>query len=36
MHLVIGTVLLVSAVTVLIGLAGYVVDRYTARQERKQ
>jgi hypothetical protein len=36
MHLVIGTILLVTAVTVLVGLAGYLVDRATARQERKE
>lgn len=35
MHLVIGTILLVSAVTILIGLAGYVIDRGTARHERR-
>lgn len=35
MHLVIGTILLVSAITVLIGLAGYAIDRGTAR-ERKE
>ena len=35
MHLVIGTIILVTVVTVLLGLAGYAVDRGTARQERK-
>ena len=34
--LVVGTILLVSVGTVLVGIAGYVLDRCTARQERKE
>jgi len=36
MSLVVGTVLLVSVITVLIGIAGYLLDRRTARQERRE
>jgi len=36
MSLVVGTVLLVSVITVLIGIVGYVLDRRTARQERRE
>jgi len=36
MHLVAGTVLWVIVVTVLVALAGYVIDRGTARQEREK
>lgn len=36
MRLVVGTVLLVVIVTVLIAIAGYVVDRSTSRQERQK
>ena len=35
MSLVVGTILLVIGITVLVGIAAYVVDRSTARQERK-
>jgi len=35
MRLVVGTVIWVVVVTVLIAIAGYVLDRSTARQERK-
>lgn len=36
MSLVVGTVLLVSVITVLIGILGYVLDRRTARRERRE
>lgn len=36
MQLVVGTILVVTVVTILVGLAGYVVDRSTARRERKE
>jgi hypothetical protein len=36
MSLVVGTILLVSGATVVLGIAAYVVDRSTARQERKK
>jgi hypothetical protein len=36
MRLVVGTILWVSIVTVLLGIVGYVLDRSTARQERKE
>jgi len=35
MTLVVGTIIVVIGATVLIGLAAYVLDRSTARQERK-
>jgi hypothetical protein len=35
MSLVVGTVILVVSATVVVGIAAYVVDRSTARQERK-
>jgi hypothetical protein len=35
MPLVVGVIILVSAVTVVIGIVGYVVDRSTARTERQ-
>jgi hypothetical protein len=35
MRLVVGTILWVSVVTVVVGIVGYILDRYTARQERK-
>jgi hypothetical protein len=36
MRLVVGTVLWVVVITALIAIAGYVVDRSTARQERQK
>jgi hypothetical protein len=36
MRLVVGTILWVSVVTVVVAIIGYVVDRSTARQERKE
>lgn len=36
MPLVIGTILVVSVATVLIAVAGYVVDRSTARREERK
>lgn len=36
MRLVVGTILWVTVITVLIGIVGYVLDRSTARQERKE
>jgi hypothetical protein len=36
MSLVVGTVLLVTVFTALIGLAGYLLDRRTSRQERRE
>jgi hypothetical protein len=36
MRLVVGTILWVSIVTVLVGIAGYVLDRSTARKEHKE
>lgn len=36
MSLVVGTVLWVVLITVLIGIAGYLLDRRTARQERHE
>jgi hypothetical protein len=36
MSLVVGTVLWVVVITVLIGIVGYLVDRRTARQERRE
>jgi hypothetical protein len=36
MRLVVGTVLWVVVVTVLVGIAGYLLDRSTARQERRE
>ncbi len=36
MSLVIGTILWVIILTALIGIAGYVVDRSTARREHKE
>jgi hypothetical protein len=36
MSLVVGTVIWVIGVTVLVGIAAYVVDRSTARQEHKE
>jgi len=35
MSLVVGTILLVCGATVVLGIVAYVVDRSTARQERK-
>jgi len=35
MSLVVGTILWVVIVTVLVAIAGYVLDRSTARQEHK-
>ncbi len=35
MPLVVGVIILVSAATVLVGFAAYLVDRSTARQEQK-
>jgi hypothetical protein len=35
MSLVVGTILLVCSATVVVGIVAYVVDRTTARQERK-
>jgi hypothetical protein len=35
MSLVVGTIIWVSTVTVLVAIVGYLVDRRTARQERK-
>jgi hypothetical protein len=36
MRLVVGTVLWVVVITALIGLVGYLLDRGTARQERRE
>lgn len=36
MPLVVGTIVWVSIVTILIGIAGYVLDRTTARREHKE
>jgi hypothetical protein len=36
MRLVVGTVLWVIVITALIGLVGYLLDRSTARQERRE
>ncbi len=36
MSLVVGTILWVIGVTAVVGIAAYVVDRSTARQERKE
>ena len=36
MSLVVGTVIWVIGVTAIVGLAAYVVDRSTARQEHKE
>jgi len=36
MRLVLGTILWVIVITVVVGLVGYVMDRSTARQERKE
>jgi|HubBroStandDraft_6_1064221.scaffolds.fasta_scaffold717987_2 hypothetical protein len=35
MSLVVGTIILVVSATVVVGIVVYVVDRSTARQERK-
>jgi len=35
MRLVIGTVICVVIITILVGIAGYLLDRSTARQERR-
>jgi len=35
MSLVVGTILLVIGVTAVVGIVAYLVDRSTARQERK-
>jgi hypothetical protein len=35
MRLVVGTVLWVIVITVLVGIVGYLLDRSTARQERR-
>jgi hypothetical protein len=35
MSLVVGTILWVSVITVVVAIIGYVLDRRTARQERK-
>ena len=35
MSLVVGTVLWVVVITVLVGIAGYLLDRRTARRERQ-
>lgn len=36
MPLVLGTILWVLGITAVVGIAAYVVDRSTARQERKE
>jgi hypothetical protein len=36
MSLVVGTILWVIVITVLVGIAGYLLDRRTARQERRE
>jgi uncharacterized membrane protein YsdA (DUF1294 family) len=36
MPLVVGVIVLVSAVTAVVGMIGYVVDRSTARRERQR
>jgi hypothetical protein len=36
MSLVVGTILWVSVITVVVAIAGYVLDKSTARQERKE
>lgn len=36
MRLVVGTILWVVVVTVLVAIAGYLLDRSTARQERRE
>lgn len=36
MSLVVGTILWVVVITVLIGIVGYLLDRRTARQERRE
>lgn len=36
MRLVVGTILWVVVVTVLVAVAGYLLDRSTARQERRE
>ena len=36
MSLVVGTILWVIGVTAVVGIVAYVVDRSTARQERKE
>jgi hypothetical protein len=36
MRLVVGTIVWVSIVTVLVAIAGYLLDKSTARQERKE
>jgi uncharacterized membrane protein YsdA (DUF1294 family) len=36
MSLVVGTILWVVIITVLIAIAGYLLDRRTARQERRE
>jgi hypothetical protein len=36
MSLVVGTILLVSVATAVVGIVAYVLDRGTARQERKE
>jgi hypothetical protein len=36
MRLVVGTILWVVVITILVGIVGYVLDRSTARQERKE
>jgi len=36
MSLVVGTVLWVVIITALIGVAGYLLDRRTARRERRE
>ena len=36
MPLVVGTILWVSIVTVLVAIVGYLLDRSTARQERRE
>jgi hypothetical protein len=36
LSLVVGTILWVSVITVVIAIIGYVLDRRTARQERKE
>lgn len=36
MSLVVGTVLWVVIITILIGIVGFLLDRRTARQERRE
>jgi len=36
MSLVVGTLVLVTSVTAVVGIVAYVLDRSTARQERKE